>query len=172
MSKNHSVNKQENQSDVKEAIVAVNRTAKVVKGGRRFGFSAVVVAGDGKGKVGYGLGKAKEVAEARAKASQEARKNMIRVPLKDSRTLFHDVEGHVGAGRVLLRAAKPGTGVIAGGPMRAVFEMLGIHDIVAKSMGSSNVHIMIKATFEAFSRIQTPKAVSEKRGKKISELAG
>jgi len=170
MSKDQSVKKQELQTDIKEAIVAVNRTAKVVKGGRRFGFSAVVVAGDGKGKVGYGLGKAKEVAEARAKASQEARKSMVRVPLKDARTLFHDVEGHSGAGRVLLRAAKPGTGIIAGGPMRAIFEMLGIHDIVAKSTGSSNVHIMIKATFQAFERIQTPHQISAKRGKKLSEV--
>lgn len=157
-------------SEIKEAIVAVNRTAKVVKGGRRFGFSAVVVAGDGHGRVGYGLGKAKEVAEARAKASQAARKSLIRVPLKDSRTLFHDVKGHSGAGKVILRAAKPGTGVIAGGPMRAIFEMLGVHDIVAKSTGSSNVHIMIRATFDAFKNIQTPKEVAGKRGKKLSEI--
>ena len=167
---NVSEKRTEVSTDIKEVIVAVNRTAKVVKGGRRFGFSAVVAAGDGKGRVGYGLGKAKEVAEARAKASQAARKSLIRVPLKEARTLYHDVEGHSGAGKVLLRAAKPGTGVIAGGPMRAIFEMLGIHDIVAKSTGSSNVHIMIKATFDAFNNIQTPKAVAAKRNKKISEI--
>ncbi len=163
-------NRQETGSELKESIVAVNRTAKVVKGGRRFGFSVVVVAGDGKGKVGYGLGKAREVADAREKASQAARKNLVKVPLKEARTLHHDVIGHSGAGKVFLRAAKPGTGVIAGGPMRAVFELLGIHDIVAKSLGSSNVHIMMKATFKAFENIQTPKEIAAKRGKKISEI--
>lgn len=162
--------KQVSGSEIKEAIVAVNRTAKVVKGGRRFGFSAVVVAGDGKGKVGFGLGKAKEVAEARAKASQAARKSLVEVPLKDARTLFHDVKGHCGAGKVILRSAKPGTGIIAGGPMRAVFEMLGVHDIVAKSTGSTNVHIMIRATFDAFNNMQTPKQIAEKRNKKLTEI--
>jgi small subunit ribosomal protein S5 len=167
-----SENHQSAQSEIKEVLVAVNRTAKVVKGGRRFGFSAVVIAGDGKGRVGYGLGKAKEVAEARAKATQAARKNMVKIPLKDARTIHHDVKGHSGAGQVILRTARPGTGIIAGGPMRAVFETLGIHDVVAKSTGSTNVHIMIEATFDALKNLYTPKFIAEKRGKKISEILG
>lgn len=151
--------------DVKEVLVSVNRTTKVVKGGRRFGFAVIVVAGDGKGRVGVGLGKAKEVTESRAKASQEAKRKMIRIPLKENRTIHHDVEGHSGAGRVKLRTAKPGTGIIAGGPMRAIFETLGVQDIVAKSLGSSNPHNMIAATFDAFRRLTTPKAVAYKRNK-------
>ncbi len=156
--------------EYKEVLVSVGRVAKVVKGGRRFSFSVVMIVGNGKGRVGYGLGKAREVMEARAKATQEAKKSTFRVPLKESRTIFHDITGHSGAGKVLLRTAKPGTGVIAGGPMRAVFEVLGIHDIVAKSLGSSNVHNMLAATFDAFSRLSTPKMIAEKRNKKISEL--
>ena len=148
----------------------VKRVAKVVKGGRRFGFSVVVVAGNKKGLVGYGLGKAKEVMEARTKASQAARKNLIKLHLKENRTIHHDITGRSGAGRVLLRSAPAGTGIIAGGSMRAVFEMLGIHDIVAKSLGSSNVHNMVGATFDALTNISSPKQIAERRGKKVSEL--
>jgi len=156
--------------DVKEVLVHVNRTTKVVKGGRRFGFAAVVVAGDGKGRVGEGLGKAKEVVEARSKASQAARRHMMTVPLKDNRTIHHDVMGHVGAGRVILRKANPGTGIIAGGPMRAIFESLGVHDIVAKSLGSSNVHNIIAATFDALKKLSTPNRVAKKRDKDVSDI--
>lgn len=164
------VQEQQNQSnnkatEIKEVLVSVNRTTKVVKGGRRFGFATIIVAGDGKGKVGVGLGKAKEVTEARSKASQEARKKMVKVPLKENRTIHHDIEGHFGAGRVKLRTAKPGTGIIAGGPMRAIFETLGVQDIVAKSLGSSNPHNMIAATFDAFKKLTTPRAVAYKRNK-------
>ncbi len=157
-------------NEYKEVLASVGRVAKVVKGGRRFSFSVVMIVGDGKGNVGYGLGKAREVTEARAKATQEAKKSVIRVPLKEGRTLFHDVVGHSGAGRVLLRTAKPGTGVIAGGPMRAVFEVLGVHDVVAKSLGSSNVHNMLSATFNAFERLATPRSIADKRNKKIGEI--
>jgi small subunit ribosomal protein S5 len=157
-------------SEYKEVLASVGRVAKVVKGGRRFSFSVVMIVGDGKGRVGYGLGKAREVTEARAKATQEAKKSVIKVPLKEGRTLFHDVVGHSGAGKVLLRTAKPGTGVIAGGPMRAVFEVLGVHDIVAKSLGSSNVHNMLSATFDALERLTTPRNIAEKRNKKIGEI--
>lgn len=150
--------------EIKEVVVFVNRTTKVVKGGRRFGFAAIVVAGDGKGGVGYGLGKAKEVMEARSKASQSAKKNMIQVSLKESRTIYHDIKGHAGSGRVILRTAKKGTGIIAGGPMRAIFETLGLEDIVAKSLGSSNPHNMIAATFDALSNLHTPDYIKAKRG--------
>ncbi|MBP9791863.1 MAG: 30S ribosomal protein S5 [Rickettsiales bacterium] len=158
------------EEEIKETLVLVNRTTKVVKGGRKFGFAAVIIAGDSKGRVGYGLGKAKEVAEARAKASKEARRNLMFVPLKEGRTLFHDVKGSSGAGNVLLRQAKPGTGIIAGGAMRAVFEMLGVHDIVTKSIGSNNVHNIIAATFDALKKVNTPKYIAAKREKNIDEL--
>ena len=158
--------------DLVEKLVAINRVAKVVKGGRRFGFSAIVVVGDGNGRVGYGLGKAREVPEAIRKATDQARKGMIRVPLRDGRTLHHDIKGYFGAGKVLLRAAQAGTGIIAGGPMRAVFEVLGIQDIVAKSIGSSNPHNMIKATFSALGHIQAPRAVAQKRGKRVADMLG
>ncbi|MGB4192184.1 MAG: 30S ribosomal protein S5 [Rickettsiales bacterium] len=161
-----------NESEHKEILVSVRRVAKVVKGGRRFGFSVVVVAGNGKGQVGYGLGKAKEVMEAKTKASQAAKKNMVKVSLKESRTIHHDIVGHSGAGRVLLRSAPAGTGIIAGGSMRAVFEMLGLHDVVAKSLGSSNVHNMVGATFDALTRLSSPKQVAERRNKKVSEVYG
>ncbi len=171
MAKNKSNDSQNNEeSEVKEILVAINRVAKVVKGGRRFGFAAIVVVGDGKGKVGYGLGKAKEVMEAKVKATQAAKKAMVRVYLREGRTLHHDVKGHSGSGKVLLRSAKPGTGIIAGGPMRAIFDALGIHDIVAKSTGSSNVHNMVGATFDALKNLSSPKQVAEKRGKKIGEI--
>ena len=155
-----------------DRLVSVNRVAKVVKGGRRFGFSALVVVGDTKGRVGYGSGKAREVPEAVRKATEQAKRSMIRVPLRQGRTLHHDVRGHFGAGHVLMRAAPPGTGIIAGGPMRAVFEALGIGDVVAKSMGSTNPHNMVKATFNGLQGMASPRAVAAKRGKKVSDLIG
>ena len=157
-------------SDLSEHLITINRVAKVVKGGRRFGFAAIMIVGDSKGRVGYGTGKAKEVPEAIRKATEEAKNKMIRVHLKDGRTLHHDIVGKFGAGKVVLRAATPGTGIIAGGPMRSIFESLGIKDIVAKSTGSSNPHNMIKATFDAFNSSQAPKSVAAKRSKKISEI--
>ena len=156
--------------ELNEHLVTINRVAKVVKGGRRFGFAAIMVVGDTKGRVGYGTGKAKEVPEAVRKASEDAKNRMIRVSLKDNRTLHHDIVGKFGAGKVILRRAAPGTGIIAGGPMRALFESLGIKDIVAKSTGSSNPHNMIKATFDAFKRSESPKSIASKRSKKISEI--
>ncbi len=159
-----------NETEHKEVLVSVRRVAKVVKGGRRFGFSVVVVAGNGKGMVGYGLGKAKEVMEARSKASQAAKNAMTRIYLKENRTIHHDIIGRSGAGRVLLRTAPAGTGIIAGGAMRAVFEMLGIHDVVAKSLGSSNVHNMVGATFDALAKISSPKQIAERRGKRVTDI--
>jgi small subunit ribosomal protein S5 len=158
-------------SELKEVLVSIRRVAKVVKGGRRFGFSALVVIGDRKGRVGYGLGKAKEVAEARQKAAQAAKKAMLKVNLKDGRTLHHDIIGNFGSGKVLLRSALPGTGIIAGGPMRAIFDVLGVHDVVAKSLGSSNVHNMVGATFSALKLLSTPRNISDKRNLKHSELS-
>jgi small subunit ribosomal protein S5 len=142
----------------------------VVKGGRRFGFAALVVVGDQKGRVGYGHGKAREVPEAIRKATEQAKRQMIRVPLREARTLHHDVIGHHGAGRVILRAAVPGTGIIAGGPMRAVFETLGVNDIVAKSQGTANPYNMVRATFDALRRVDSPRSVAARRGLKVSEL--
>ena len=153
-----------------EHLVTINRVAKVVKGGRRFGFAAIMVVGDSKGRVGYGTGKAKEVPEAVRKASENAKTNMIRVHLKNNRTLHHDIVGKFGSGKVIIRSAMPGTGIIAGGPMRSVFESLGIKDVVAKSIGSSNPHNLIKATFDAFKKSESPKSVAAKRSKKISEI--
>jgi len=170
MSKNQATDNKNSESEIKEILVSINRVAKVVKGGRRFSFAAVVVVGDGKGRVGFGLGKAKEVMDARTKAAQDAKKSMIRVYLRDGRTLHHDLVGHFGAGKVVLRSAKPGTGIIAGGPMRAIFDALGVHDIVAKSTGSSNVHNMVRATFDALKNLSSPKQVAEKRSKKIGEI--
>jgi small subunit ribosomal protein S5 len=155
-----------------DRLVNINRVAKVVKGGRRFGFSAVVVVGDGKGRVGHGSGKAREVPEAVRKATEQAKRAMIRVPLRQGRTLHHDIEGHFGAGHVVLRAAPPGTGIIAGGPMRAVFEALGIGDVVAKSIGSSNPHNMIKATFDALTSVASPRSVAARRGQKVGDHLG
>ena len=163
---------QRDEPEMLEKLVGINRVAKVVKGGRRFGFAALVVVGDGKGRAGFGTGKAREVPEAIRKATESAKRNMVRIPLRDSRTLHHDIKGTYGAGRVLLRAAPAGTGIIAGGPMRAVFEVLGIQDIVAKSIGSSNPHNMIKATFDALKHIQAPRSVAAKRGKKVAEVFG
>jgi len=160
------------ESEFVEKLVGINRVAKVVKGGRRFGFAAIVIVGDGKGRVGHGTGKAREVPEAIRKATESARKALVRVPLREGRTLHHDMLGHFGAGQVVIRAAKEGTGIIAGGPMRAIFEALGVRDVVAKSVGTSNPHNMIKATFEALSRATNPRAVAARRGKKVSDLLG
>jgi small subunit ribosomal protein S5 len=156
--------------ELKDKLVHINRVAKVVKGGRRFSFAALVVVGDGRGRVGYGTGKAREVPEAIRKATDHAKHHMMRVPLRDGRTLHHDIEGHFGAGRVILRAAPAGTGVIAGGPMRAVFETMGVQDVVAKSVGTSNPHNMVKATFKALALCSSPRAVAARRGKKVSEI--
>ncbi len=151
-------------------LVSVNRVAKVVKGGKRFSFSALVVIGDGKGRVGYASGKAKEVSEAVKKATDRASRAMVRVPLKEGRTLHHDITYRYGAGKVHLRAAPPGTGMIAGGPMRSVFECLGIQDVVSKSLGSSNPHNIVKATLYAMRSISTPRQIAYRRGKKVQEI--
>ena len=174
MARNDKQDKKNNKEDSElvDKLVGINRVAKVVKGGRRFGFAALVVVGDARGKVGFGTGKAKEVPEAIRKATDDAKKNMLRVPLKDGRTLHHDMKGHYGAGKVVLRSAPSGTGIIAGGPMRAVFETLGVQDVVAKSIGTSNPHNMIKATFDAFSSMHSPRNVANKRGKKVAEIFG
>ena len=158
------------QSEFVDKLVHINRVAKVVKGGRRFGFAALVIVGDQKGRVGFGHGKAREVPEAIRKATESAKREMIFVPLRDGRTLHHDVHGRHGAGKVLLRTAKAGTGIIAGGPMRAVFETLGMHDVVAKSMGSSNPYNMVRATFDALKHQLHPKDVAAQRGIKYSTL--
>jgi small subunit ribosomal protein S5 len=153
-----------------EKLVHINRVSKTVKGGKRFGFAALVVVGDGKGRVGFGHGKAREVPEAIAKATAAAKRAMVRVPLKDGRTLHHDGMGHFGAGRVNVRSAPQGTGIIAGGPMRAVFESLGVADVVTKSIGTSNPYNMIRATFEALKEQTSPRSVAQRRGKKIADL--
>ena len=153
-----------------EKLVHINRVSKTVKGGKRFGFAALVVVGDGKGRAGFGHGKAREVPEAISKATAAAKKSMIRVPLRDGRTLHHDGRGHFGAGLVTVRSAPAGTGIIAGGPMRAVFESLGVADVVTKSVGTSNPYNMIRATFEALGEQTSPKSVAQRRGKKVSDL--
>ncbi len=160
------------ESDLVEKLVGINRVAKVVKGGRRFGFAALVVVGDGRGRAGFGNGKAREVPEAIRKATEKAKRHMVRVPLREGRTLHHDVRGHYGAGKVVIRAASPGTGIIAGGPMRAIFEALGVQDVVAKSVGSSNPHNMIKAAFQGLTHSSSPRMVAQRRGKKVSDLVG
>ncbi|ODR94498.1 30S ribosomal protein S5 [Methyloceanibacter stevinii] len=157
-------------SEFVDKLVHINRVAKVVKGGRRFGFAALVVVGDQKGRVGFGHGKAREVPEAIRKATESAKRNLVKVPLREGRTLHHDVRGQHGAGKVILRAAPPGTGIIAGGPMRAVFETLGIQDVVAKSLGSSNPYNMVRATFDALRHEDSPRGVAARRGKKVSEI--
>jgi small subunit ribosomal protein S5 len=159
-------------SDIVEKLVHINRVAATVKGGRRFSFAALMVVGDQKGRVGFGHGKAREVPEAIRKATEEAKKTMIRVPLRESRTLHHDGQGRWGAGKIMMRSAAPGTGVIAGGPMRAVLETLGVQDVVAKSVGSSNPYNMIRATFEALKKQSSPRQVASKRGKKVSDMVG
>jgi small subunit ribosomal protein S5 len=158
--------------ELKDKLVTINRVAKVVKGGRRFSFAALVVVGDEKGRVGWGAGKAREVPEAIRKATERAKRGMIRVPMREGRTLHHDVVGEFGAGRVILRAAPAGTGIIAGGPMRAVFETLGMGDVVAKCLGSANPHNMVKATFAALQRCTSPRAVASRRGKKVADILG
>jgi small subunit ribosomal protein S5 len=163
-------NSKNDSADYQDCVVSVNRVAKVVKGGRRFSFSVMVVVGDGKGSVGFGLGKAKEVTEAKQKAIQSARKSMIRVPMFSKRTIHHDVVGHFGAGKVILRSAPSGTGIISGGPMRSIFEAAGIRDIVTKSLGSSNVHNMIRATFDALGNLSSPRGVSDRRRKKVKDI--
>jgi small subunit ribosomal protein S5 len=155
-----------------DKLVAINRVAKVVKGGRRFAFAALVVVGDKKGRVGLGAGKAREVPEAIRKATDQAKRSMIRVPMREGRTLHHDVVGHFGAGRVILRAAPAGTGIIAGGPMRAVFETMGMGDVVAKSLGTNNAHNVVKATFAGLKAMNSPRSVAARRGKKVSDLLG
>ena len=154
-----------------EKLVAINRVAKVVKGGRRFGFAALVVVGDGKGRVGFGSGKAREVPEAVKKASERARRNMFRVPLREGRTIHHDIRGHFGAGKMEMRTAPPGTGIIAGGPARAIFEALGVSDVVVKSVGATNPYNMIRATCQGLQASQSPRHVAQRRGLRVSELS-
>ncbi|MFP3385422.1 MULTISPECIES: 30S ribosomal protein S5 [Tritonibacter] len=153
-----------------DRLVAINRVSKTVKGGKRFGFAALVVVGDQKGRVGFGKGKAKEVPEAIRKATEQAKRQMIRVPLKEGRTLHHDMYGRHGAGKVVMRTAPEGTGIIAGGPMRAVFEMLGIKDVVSKSVGSQNPYNMIRATIDGLKKEQSPRSVAQRRGKKVADI--
>jgi small subunit ribosomal protein S5 len=160
----------ERDGGIVDKLVHINRVAKVVKGGKRFGFAALVVVGDQKGRVGFGHGKAREVPEAIRKATDAAKRALVRVPLREGRTLHHDVTGHHGAGHVVLRAAPPGTGIIAGGPMRAVFETLGVSDVVAKSFGTSNPYNMVRATFDALKHQDAPRAVAARRGLKVSQL--
>ena len=162
----------EENPEFADRLVAINRVSKTVKGGKRFGFAALVVVGDQRGRVGFGKGKAKEVPEAIRKATEQAKRNMMRVPLRDGRTLHHDIEGRHGAGRVVMRTAVPGTGIIAGGPMRAVFETLGVQDVVAKSLGTSNPYNMVRATFDALKNEQSPRMVAARRGKKVSDIVG
>ena len=153
-----------------DRLVAINRVSKTVKGGKRFGFAALVVVGDQKGRVGFGKGKAKEVPEAVRKATEQAKRSLVRVPLRDGRTLHHDIEGRHGAGKVVMRTAVAGTGIIAGGPMRAVFEMLGIQDVVAKSLGSQNPYNMIRATMAGLKGEASPRQVAARRGKKVADI--
>ncbi|MCA0272297.1 MAG: 30S ribosomal protein S5 [Proteobacteria bacterium] len=153
-----------------DRLVAINRVSKTVKGGKRFGFAALVVVGDQRGRVGFGKGKAKEVPEAIRKATEQAKRSLIRVPLRDGRTLHHDIEGRHGAGKVVMRTAPAGTGIIAGGPMRAVFEMLGIADVVAKSMGSQNPYNMIRATIDGLKLESSPRMIAQRRGKKVADI--
>jgi len=162
--------RREETPEFADRLVAINRVSKTVKGGKRFGFAALVVVGDQKGRVGYGKGKAKEVPEAIRKATEQARRSLVRVQLREGRTLHHDMEGRHGAGRVVMRAAPAGTGIIAGGPMRAVFEMLGIQDVVAKSLGSQNPYNMIRATMDGLARESSPRAVAQRRGKKVADI--
>lgn len=163
-------NREEQTPEFADRLVAINRVSKTVKGGKRFGFAALVVVGDQKGRVGFGKGKAKEVPEAIRKATESAKRNMIRVPLREGRTLHHDMEGRHGAGRVVMRQAPAGTGIIAGGPMRAVFEMLGLQDVVSKSIGSQNPYNMIRATLNGLTKESSPRLVAQRRGKKVADI--
>ncbi|MGJ8605430.1 MAG: 30S ribosomal protein S5 [Marivita sp.] len=162
--------REEQTPEFADRLVAINRVSKTVKGGKRFGFAALVVVGDQKGRVGFGKGKAKEVPEAIRKATEQAKRKMIRVPLREGRTLHHDIEGRHGAGKVVMRTAPQGTGIIAGGPMRAVFEMLGVQDVVAKSIGSQNPYNMIRATLDGLSKEASPRSVAQRRGKKVADI--
>ena len=153
-----------------DRLVAINRVSKTVKGGKRFGFAALVVVGDQRGRVGFGKGKAKEVPEAIRKATEQAKRSLIRVPLREGRTLHHDIEGRHGAGKVVMRTAAPGTGIIAGGPMRAVFEMLGLQDVTAKSLGSQNPYNMIRATIDGLTQEASPRQIAQRRGKKVADI--
>ena len=167
---NNNGRRDEAAPEFSDRLVAINRVSKTVKGGKRFGFAALVVVGDQKGRVGFGKGKAKEVPEAIRKATEQAKRNMIRVPLREGRTLHHDMEGRHGAGKVVMRTAPTGTGIIAGGPMRAVFEMLGIQDVVAKSIGSQNPYNMIRATLDGLRKEASPRMVAQRRGKKVADI--
>jgi len=160
----------EQDNEFVDRLVHINRVAKTVKGGRNMSFAALVIVGDEKGRVGFGKGKAREVPEAIRKASEEAKKTMIRVPLREGRTLHHDVRGRHGAGKIVMRSAPPGTGVIAGGPMRAVLECLGVQDVVGKSIGTSNPYNVVRATFDALKRMESPRTIANKRGKKVAEI--
>ena len=162
--------REEQAPEFADRLVAINRVSKTVKGGKRFGFAALVVVGDQKGRVGFGKGKAKEVPEAIRKATEAAKRKMIRVPLREGRTLHHDIEGRHGAGKVVMRTAPEGTGIIAGGPMRAVFEMLGVKDVVSKSTGSQNPYNMIRATIDGLQKEQSPRNVAARRGKKVADI--
>ena len=163
-------NREEQAPEFADRLVAINRVSKTTKGGKNFGFAALVVVGDQKGRVGFGKGKAKEVPEAIRKATEQAKRQMIRVPLRDGRTLHHDIEGRHGAGKVVMRTAPEGTGIIAGGPMRAVFEMLGVKDVVSKSIGSQNPYNMIRATMNGLQKEQSPRNVAQRRGKKVADI--
>jgi len=165
---------EEQENEFIDRLVHINRVAKTVKGGRNMSFAALVIVGDekGRGRVGFGKGKAREVPEAIRKATEEAKKTMIRVPLREGRTLHHDVRGRHGAGKIVMRAAPPGTGVIAGGPMRAVLECLGVQDVVGKSLGTSNPYNMVRATFEGLKNMESPRTIANKRGKKVGDIVG
>ena len=163
-------NQRDENPEFADRLVAINRVSKTVKGGKRFGFAALVVVGDQKGRVGFGKGKAKEVPEAIRKATEKAKRNMIRVQLREGRTLHHDMEGRHGAGKVVMRTAPEGTGIIAGGPMRAVFEMLGVKDVVSKSLGSQNPYNMIRATMDGLQKESSPRSVAQRRGKKVADI--
>jgi small subunit ribosomal protein S5 len=163
-------NQRDENPEFADRLVAINRVSKTVKGGKRFGFAALVVVGDQKGRVGFGKGKAKEVPEAIRKATEQAKRQMIRVQLREGRTLHHDMEGRHGAGKVVMRTAPEGTGIIAGGPMRAVFEMLGIKDVVSKSIGSQNPYNMIRATMDGLRKESSPRSVAQRRGKKVADI--
>jgi small subunit ribosomal protein S5 len=168
--RNRERDRDRDEPELVEKLVGINRVAKVVKGGRRFGFAALMVVGDGRGRVGFGTGKAREVPEAVRKATEDAKKHMIRVPLREARTIHHDTFGRCGAGKVWLRSAPQGTGIIAGGPLRAVFEALGIQDVVAKAIGSNNPHSMVNATFDALKQMQSPRQVAARRSKKVGDI--
>ena len=163
---------QKEDPELIEKLVGINRVAKVVKGGRRFGFAALVVVGDGRGRVGHGAGKAREVPEAIRKATEQAKRSMVRVPLREGRTLHHDIKGDYGAGHVILRSAPSGTGVIAGGAMRAVLELAGIQNVLAKCYGSTNPVNVVNATFKGLKEMRAAESVAAKRGKTLEEILG